>query len=228
MLKKNEEERKPFDERAEENKDEFKEIVKDFEKKVEKEPEPKIKPRIIEKPGSLVDKPKSLVEQVQELTEIMKNVAQMDAKKLKKKTFKMPLKVKSTTRNLTKMMQKNKVQVLMLKITGAIQPTTGEINTGRLIVGDKYWNAADDIIWSWLNKIPTAIICEWDMQPLTKSRLMQDTNSLKTWLHPQTIIIRAIEAKEAIEKASGPKIKPIMFIVIGVVVLVAWYLFFGG
>ena len=193
--------------------------------------EPKVKeepPKSIEKPKSIVDEPKSLVQQMDELNVLMKNLTQMDAKKLKKKNFKMPFKVKSTTRNLTKMMEKNKIQVLLLKITGAIHPTIGEINTGRLIVGEMYWNAADDITWGWLGKIPTAIVCEWDMQPITKRRLMEDTNKLKTWLHPQTIIIRIIEAKVAAEKSMGKGMKPIMFIVIAVFVIVAYYLFFGG
>ena len=185
-------------------------------------------PKPIEEPKSIVDKPKSLVEQMEEISGLMKNLTEMDAKKLKKKKFKIPLKVKSTTRNLTKMMEKNKVQVLLLKTTGAIQPTIGEINTGRLIIGERFWNAADDITWFWLGKIPTVIACEWDMQPLTKRRLMDDTNTLKTWLHPQTIILRAIEAKEAIEKSTGKGMKPIMLVVIGIIIIIGYYLFFGG
>ena len=125
-------------------------------------------------------------------------------------------------------MEKNKVQVLLLKITGAIHPTIGEINTGRLIVGDMYWNAADDITWHWLGKIPTVIACEWDMQPLTKKRLMDDTNTLKTWLHPQTIMIRLIEAKEAAEKVTGKGMKPMMMVALVIIVIIGYYLFFGG
>ncbi|KKK47920.1 hypothetical protein LCGC14_3150340, partial [marine sediment metagenome] len=188
-------------------------LLETKEEPIKKEPEVKEEPpKPIIPPKSLVDKPQSLVEQMTELRGLMKNLTEMDAKKLKKKSFKMPFKVKSVTRNLTKMMEKNKVQVLLLKTTGAIQPTIGEINTGRLIVGESYWNAADDITWGWLGKIPTVIACEWDMQPLTKKRLMDDTNALKTWLHPQTIIIRAIEAKEAAEKIAGKGVKPIMLI----------------
>ncbi len=190
--------------------------------------EPEEKPKPIVPPKSIVDEPKSLVQQMNEISGLMKNLTEMDAKKLKKKKFKMPFKVKSTTRNLTKMMEKNKIQVLLLKVTGAIHPTIGEINTGRLIVGEMYWNAADDITWGWLGKIPTAIVCEWDMQPITRRRLMEDTNKLKTWLHPQTIIIRLIEAKEAAEKVTGKQMKPMMFVVIGIVVIIGYYIFFGG
>ena len=196
-----------------------------------KEPEKKEeqpKPKPIEKPKSIVDEPKSLIQQMGELNTLMKGITEMDAKKLKKKNFKMPFKVKSATKNLKKMMEKNQVQVLLLKVTGAIQPTIGEINTGRLIVGEFYWNAADDICWGWLGKTPTVIVCEWDMQPLTKRRLMDDTNELKTWLHPQTIMIRLIEAKEAAEKSVGKGMKPMMFVVIIIVVIIAYYMFFGG
>ena len=208
------------------NEEQANEKAEEVKKEQKKEEEVKLK--VIEKPGSLVDKPKSLIEQMAELNVLMKNLTEMDTKKLKKKNFKMPMKVKSTTRNLTKMMKKNKVMVILLKTTGTIQPTIGEINTGRLIIGDKYWNAADDITWGWLGKTPTVIACEWDMQPLTKKRLMDDTNILKTWLHPQTIIIRAIEAKEAIEKNTGKKMKPMMIIVIGIIIIVGYYLFVGG
>ena len=211
----------------EENINESEKKTEETKKKLEKKEE-QPKPKPIKPPKSLVDEPKSLVQQMAELNGLMKNLTEMDAKKLKKKNFKMPFKVKSVTRNLTKMMQKNQVQVLLLKITGAIQPTIGEINTGRLIVGEFYWNAADDITWGWLGKIPTVIACEWDMQPLTKKRLMDDTNALNTWLHPQTIMIRLIEAKEAAEKISGKGFKPMAFVVIGIIVIIAYYLFFGG
>ena len=185
-------------------------------------------PTTTEEPKSLIDKPKSLMERIENTENLMKNIADMNPKKSKKKNFKMPYKVKSAARNLTKMMEKNKVQVLMFKISGGIHPTIGEINAGRLIIGEMFWNAADDIIWQWMGKIPTAVVLEWDMQPLTKRRLMDDTNTLKTWLHPQTIILRAIEAKEASEKMMGKQMKPMMFIVIGIIVISAYYLFFGG
>ena len=66
------------------------------------------------------------------------------------------------------------------------------------------------------------------MQPLTKNRLMETTDALKTWLHPQTILIRVLMAKMAEDKGQGKKIKPIMFIVVGVIALVVYYLFAGG
>ena len=198
------------------------EEIKEIKEKIEE------KPKSIQPPQSMVDKPKSLMGRMDAVEGLMKTIAEMNPKKLKKKSFKMPLKVKSTTRNLTKMMEKNKVQVLLLKTTGNIQPTIGEINTGRLIVGEMYWNAADDITWGWLGKIPTVIACEWDMQPLTKKRLMEDTNSLKTWLHPQTIIIRLIEAKEAAEKMGKKKINAMTIVIVGIIIIIGYYIFVGG
>ncbi len=195
-----------------------------------KEPEKieKPKPKEIEKPGKLNEKPKSMVDKIDSIEEQLKVLAEPPPSKLKKKSFKFPGKVKRNTRNLKKMMEKNKVQVIMLKVSGAANPTIGEINAGRLIVGENYWNAADDITWFWLGKVPTVIICEWDMQPLTKRRLMDDTEAIKSWLHPQTIGIRAIVAKTATEGAMGKKMNLKVLIIAAVIGLVAYYLFVGG
>lgn len=176
----------------------------------------------------IIDKPKSMINDIADIKEQLKIITETHPTKEKKKSFKLPSAVKRQTRNLKKMMEKNKVQVLLLKNTGGISPTIGEINSGRLIIGDKIWNAADDIIWNWGGKVPTAIVCEWDMQPLTKRRLTDDTNDLKTWIHPQTIILRAIEAKEALEGKGKFTFKPAVLIVLGVIALVVYYLFFGG
>lgn len=183
-------------------------------------------PGIISEKGVVGPQSKSLVEQIAELKEQVNADRGVKADKFRKKSFRFPFKVKRHTRNLKKMMHKNKVQVILLKSTGAIEPTVGEINTGRLIIGNNYWNAADSIIWHWMNKVPTAVVCDWDMQPVTKNRLMQDTDELKTWLHPQTIIIRAIEAKEALEAKGKVKFNPVMLLVIGGALLAMWYLFF--
>ncbi len=192
-------------------------------------PEPKPEPKPIVPPGSLVDKPKSLMEKMDSIDNLMKKITEMDAKKLKKKSFKLPLKVKRTTRNLTKMMEQNKVQALILKNVGGIQTTIAEISMGRIIVGDLYWDGTgDDYLWPWLGKIPTVILPEWDMRPLSRKMLMEKTIEGKTGMHAQTIIIRAIEAKEAAEKMVGKGINPMMIIVIAVVGIIAYYLFFGG
>ncbi len=160
---------------------------------------------------------------------LLKNLTEMDTKKLKKKNFKMPFKVKSATRNLTKLMEKNKVQALILKTVGGIQTTIAEISMGRIIVGDKYWDGTgDDFLWPWLGKIPTVILPEWDMRPLSRKMLMEKTKEAKTGMHAQTIIIRAIEAKEAAETISGKGIKSMMIVVLIIIAAIAYYMFFSG
>lgn len=188
--------------------------------------QPKAEPRVIEPPKPIEDKEKSLLEKVDEIKENMDRLTGLEKTKEIKKKFKMPGFVKRNTRNLKKMMKKNRIQTIILKNNMDLQPTIGEISMGRLIISDFYWNAADQIIWRWMGTTPTAIVCEWDMQPLTQKRLMQQTDELKTWLHPQTILIRAIEAKRAEEKGKGFKFNPMMLVVLGIVAISAYWLFF--
>ena len=197
----------------------------DFEKLQPPEP-PIAEP--IQEPGNIDEKPKSIVEEMSDMKNKLKVLTDVPGSKEKTKNFKMPSNVKRQVKNLQKMMTKDKVQVLMLKLTGAIHPVMGEINAGRLIVGERYWNAADDFIWFWMNKVPTAIICDWDMQPLTRRRLMDDTESFKSYLHPQTIAIRAMMARLAEDKLGGKKMKLLPLIMLGVAILIGYYMFFGG
>ena len=197
-----------------------------IEQQIEKE---EVEKKEIKEPEKTTKKPLSLMEKMSSIEENMKALAGPEAIKSKKKNFKMPMNVKRQTKNLKKLMEKNKVQVLLFKTAGQIQPTIGEINAGRLIVGEMYWDAAGDITWQWMGKTPTVAVCEWDMLPITKSRLMEDTGKNKTWMHAQTIIIRMIQAKEAADKVvGGAKMKPAVFIAIGVIGLVLYYLFLGG
>ena len=202
--------------------------IKDKEPEQKQEP-PKPIPKPIKPPESMVDKPKSLMEKMDSINDKLKNMEELDAKKSKKKNFKIPWKVKSVTRNLTKMMENNKVQALILKNVGGIHLTTAEISMGRIIVGDLYWDGTgDDYLWPWLGKIPTVILPEWDMRPLSRKMLMEGTKEAKTGMHAQTIILRAIEAKEAAEKVTGKGMKPGLMVALIVLVIVGYYLFFGG
>ena len=203
-------------------------LTEDLKKEEKKEIEVTHKEKNITPPKKIDHEPKSMMEEITEVKESLKALAPINKTDDKKKKFKLPLNVKRQTKNLKKLMMKNKVQVIMLKLTGAMQPTIGEINAGRLIVGEHYYNAADDIIWHWNGKVPTVLICDWDMQPLTKSRLIEETDSLKTWLHPQTIAIRAMIAKLTGDKLPGARMKPAAFIALGVIALVVYYLFVGG
>lgn len=195
------------------------------EKKEIEEPKPR---EDIEPPKNIKSKPKTIPQQLAEMIESLKVFKDLEATKVKKKAFKMPAGIKRKTKNLKKLMNKNRVQVMILKRSRQIETTIGEINTGQLKVGELIYNAADDIIWMWQGKTPTAVVCDWDMQPLTVTRLMADTNILKTWLHPQTLILRSIVAKTAADSAITKKMSIGAFIIIGVVILVAYYVLRGG
>ncbi len=199
------------------------------EKPVEEKPiEEKVEKKEVEPPRRIGDQPKSMLQKMEKMEETLDRITELEEKGGKKKNFKIPGKVKRQTRNLSKLMKKNRIQVLILKLTGDLDTTIGEVSMGRIIVGEFYWNAADNFVWRWQGKTPTALLPEWDMQPLTQKRLMQDTDQLKTWLHPQTILLRAIAAKQALEQRKGMKLNPMMLIVLVVVALVFYYLFFGG
>ena len=183
-----------------------------------------IPPRKIENDG----KPKSLLSRVDSIEDNLNRLTGLAPTKEQKKRFKFPGFVKRQTRNLKKLMEKNKVQAIVMKLSGGLQPTIADVSMGRIIVGEFYWDAADDYVWQWLGKTPTALLPEWDMKPLTKRRLVEDTNKLKTWIHPQTIILRQIAAMRADEGRGKFQFKPMMWIIIGVVLIAAYYIFFGG
>lgn len=185
--------KKPF-------KSKLNEKMKEEKKKMDKPPEPpkemkKEEPK--EKKHGLNQKLKDIDEKLEMITETKKH-----GEKAKKKSFKLPLGMKG---KLKKLAVKNKVQVMLLQHNKNILPTIGEIKEGLIVVGEKYYNGSDDVIWLWNGKIPTTIIPEWDLQPLTKSLLVKDAEDNKRIAHPQTIIIRALELKEALKlkKATG-------------------------
>lgn len=182
--------------------------------------------KIIEAPKKIDEAPKGLRSEINDIKEQLKIFNELQDKNIKKKSFSFPRKVKAQTKNLKKLMERNKIQVMLLKQTGSIHPVIGNLKNGMIIIGDQYHNGADDVIWHWEGKTPTAIIPEWDMQPVTKQTLMQSTSELKTWIHPQTIMIRAIEAKEALEKKKKIGGKALIWII--VIVAAAAYLMFGN
>ena len=88
---------------------------------LEKEPEKKEEPpKPIQPPKSLSEKPKSLMDKMESIDSSLKNLTEISPKELKKKNFKMPGKAKKATKNLTKLMEKNKVQALVLKTVGGL------------------------------------------------------------------------------------------------------------
>ena len=144
-------------------------------------------------------------------------------KKMKKKQFKLPMGMKAKLKKLAK---KNKVQVMLLQSNKNIKPTIGEMKNGMLMIGEQVHDGSPDIIWLWDGKIPTAIVPEWDLKPLTADMLLEKAIENKRIIHPQTIMIRAFEFKEALQpkKISGKM--AIWIFIIGAVVL--YVLFAGG
>jgi len=197
--------------------------------KEEQEEEPEQKPK------------KGLVGQLAELNEKIDIISQKkkQVKKLKKKKFKIPFIVKS---QLKKLAIKNKVQVMLLQRTRNIKPVIGEIKDGMLIIKDMIYNGSVDSTWLWNGKIPTHIVPEWDLQPLTPDGIeeMKTTSTMSAQeLHnycikfgrsavPEKIIIRAIEAKQNQMIAGGKASVKAIIITIVIVIIVCAVLFNKG
>jgi len=144
-------------------------------------------------------------------------------KKMKKRSFKLPFKVKSQLKRLAK---KNKIQVILMQRNKNFKPTIGELKYGMLVVDKE--NVVDcplDCVGLWNGKTPTVILPDWDLRPISWSKLYKQTEEQKSWSDPQKIIIRRLEAKDFLAtKALGGK--SLIWIIIGAVVL--GYLIFGG
>ncbi len=179
----------------------------------------------IEEPQSIEQKPMGIRDQLKDISDKMNLIADTKGYKLKKKGFKIPGKVKSATRNLKKLAEKGKIQVLLLKLDGSIMLTIGVMQSGMLMVGDYIHNGQGNIIWRWNGKIPTAIVPEWDLQPVTIDTLTKTTEELKSFIFPEKIIIRAMELKEALQTSKAPSAKAIIWIVI--ILGVAGYILFS-
>ncbi len=216
----------PFLKKKEEKPEIKKETTEEPEKEEEQEEEPK---------------KKGLVGQLKELNEKIDIISQKDKqqKKLKKKKFKLPFQVKS---QLKKLAVKNKVQVMLLQRTRNIKPVIGEIRDGMLMIKDMIYNGSVDSTWLWNGKIPTMIVPEWDLQPLTPQGIeeMKTTSTMSAQelmnycirfgrsAVPGKIIIRAIEAKQN-QMLSGSKasMKAIIITIVVVIIIMA-VLFSGG
>jgi len=196
------------------------------EKRMQKEVDKKLKEeeqkKIVEQPK---DKPTGLKSQLADITEKLNKITmeKQTTEQLKKKSFKMPFKVKSQLKKLAK---KSKVQVILLQNNRNIKPTIGEIKNGMLVIGEKIYDGSSDGIWLWNGKFPTALVAEWDLKPLTPELLYEDTLKHKRLADPQTIMIRAFELKESMQpnKLGG---KTLIFILVAGVI-VFYVLFAGG
>ena len=181
---------------------------------------------------------KGLVGQLAELNEKIDIISQkkVHEKKLKKKSFKMPFTVKS---QLKKLALKNKVQVMLLQRTRNIRPVIGELRDGMLIIGDNIFEGAIKYTWLWGGKIPTFIVPEWDLSPISKEgitkmripleagELHKDTIDNQRSSEPQKIILRAIEAKENLMLKGKVATKTIIIVIV-ITLIIAAILFGGG
>jgi len=166
-------------ERLKQEKKELKELKKEKKKEPEEilEKEKEL-PLTSEEPESEPEK-KGMMSQIKELNEKIDIISDKKkaVKKLKKKKFKIPFKVKS---QLKKLAVKNKVQVMLLQRTKNIKPVIGEIREGMLLIKDGVYNGAVNATWLWNGKYPTHIVPEWDLQPLTLEGIkkMKETTTL--------------------------------------------------
>jgi len=179
-----------------------------------------------------VETKKGLREQLDELNEKINVIAGVKKKKGKVKAFKVPFNIKAQLKNVAK---KKKVQVIYLQNNKNIKPTIGDIKEGMLIVEGKVYDGSSNFMWLWNGKIPTAIVPEWDLQPIhdktlarqiTAEELQSDAIQNKRLSDPQTIILRSMEHRESLV---GKKLgsKAIIWIVIGGIIA-AYILFAGG
>ncbi len=214
-----------------------------FLKKKEEIKEPEIEEKPEEEPKEEIEeepKKKGLVGQLKELNEKIDIISDKknQEKKLKKKKFKLPFKVKS---QLKKLAVKGKVQVMLLQTTRNIKPVIGEIRDGMLLIKDMVYNGSVDSTWLWEGKIPTMIVPEWDLQPLTPEGIkeMKATSGMSAQqlmnyclqfgrsVVPGKIIIRAIEAKQNQMLKGKVGAKGIIIAVVIAIIIMA-ILFSGG
>ncbi len=197
------------------------------------------KPEELKELGEQEPKRKGLVGQLKELNEKIDIISDKgkQEEKLKKKKFKLPFKVKS---QLKKLAVKNKVQVILLQGTRNIKPLIGELRDGMLLIKDMVYDGSVDATWLWNGKIPTMIVPEWDLKPLTPDGIkeMKETSGMTAQelanycvkfgrlSTPGKIIIRAIEAKA--NQMLGAKANTKAIIITIVIVIVIMAVLFGG
>ncbi len=229
-----------------------KEIIDEIFKQIEEEKEIKVKiPFLKKKEGKPEEKQeipeeepeprkKGLVGQLNEIKETLDVISQKDkqVKKLKKKKFKLPFKVKS---QLKKLAVKDKVQVILLQRTKNIKPIIGDLKDGMLLVKGMVYNGSVDATWLWNGKIPTMIVPEWDLKPLTPEGIeeMKATSALSPQelmayclkfgrlSVPGKIIIRMVEAKANQMLTGKANMKTIILVVV-ITLIIAAVLFSSG
>lgn len=207
-------------------------------RKMEKKEEEKIKEEKMGEPPTPPEEeeqeePKKEPSLKETITELKESFEQLGIKKdvdgkFKKKSFKIPFKTKS---KLKRGLLKNKVQVIMCMMNKTLLPIVGEFKLGQLMIetptGLHSWAGEEDIIWNWNGKTPTVLVPEWDLIPITRASLIKKAVDAKSLSAPSDIIIRKIEATEAMAQ-DKKKMNSKTTIIIFVALAAGAYLLFGG
>lgn len=125
------------------------------------------------------------------------------SKKGKSKKYKLPTTVRAAIKNYEK---KSKILVFLIRTNKALKPIVTQIFKGMVFINGNWYNVPVDSIMIYKDKmkyIPTIILPEWDLKPLTPDKLYGDAVENKRMIDPQTIIIRAIKAEQALTPKMG-------------------------
>jgi adenine/guanine phosphoribosyltransferase-like PRPP-binding protein len=177
-----------------------------------------------------IDK-KSLKEQLDEIKDVLNNPERIEAyakknKQLrafveKQKRFKIPNKV---VREVKKKYKKSKIIIVLLKTNRTIDFIVGQLVNGMVFVNGTPHEASVDFVFVYKN-VPLLVIPEWSLSPIGTKDYYEAKKEGKS-AEPSTIILRAIESKEAMQidkpKLSG---KALIWILLGVAVLVGVFIF---
>lgn len=138
------------------------------------------------------------------------------------KDVKLPLKVRLAQKTIAK---KNTVQVVYLRTNQNMEFKVCPIINGAVIIDKKkIHTASSDFIYLYKGKVPTLIVPEWSLIPIG-TKEFYDAVKNKQIADPQTIIIRALEAAEAINAKKPFKISIILIIL---AIAAGGYILFGG
>ena len=133
--------------------------------------------------------------------------------------LKLPFGVRMAQKRMAK---KNQLLVFYCRRNNTIWPKTAQLTDhGLLELDNKVYDGGKPYIFLYQGKIPAAIVFDWKMTPIT----IKDFEDKTTDNDAQNIILKAIEAKEF---TTGSKFGGKALIWIGIIVIAALYLLFGG
>lgn len=164
---------------------------------------------------------KGLHERLDEIEDFMK--FGVKGKRKKMKPFRLPFLVRFQQKKIIK---KNKILIFFLKTNKQLDIKIAKIENGMLFLNGNYHAIAPDNIYLY-KKFPCIILPEWSLDPFSPfgTKDYHDAVENKRIIHPQNIILRAIEAKEA--SMSQKKVGGKAVIIMLVVGVIAAYLFFA-